>query len=72
LVYYAIANAAAVTLPAQQRRWPRGLHLLGIVGCAVLIVTLPIAALIAGIAELVIGVIVRLVMRGPGRLRVFG
>lgn len=72
LVYYAIANAAAVTLPAAQRRWPRGLHLLGIAGCAALLVTLPIAAVITGIAVLLCGVIGRLVIRGPGRLRVFG
>jgi hypothetical protein len=44
LVYYAIVNAAAVTLPAEQRRWPRTLHLVGITGCVVLIVTLPLTA----------------------------
>jgi basic amino acid/polyamine antiporter, APA family len=70
LVYYAIANAAAVTLPAQQRRWPRALHLLGIAGCVVLIITLPIAALIAGFAALVVGVVGRLVVHGRGRLDV--
>lgn len=67
LVYYAIANAAAVTLPAPQRRWPRALHILGIAGCAVLIVTLPLGAVIAGLAVLVVGVLGRLVLhrRGP-------
>lgn len=72
LVYYAIANAAAVTLPAQQRRWPRGLHILGIAGCAVLILTLPITALIAGIAVLVLGVVGRLVLHRPSQPPVFG
>lgn len=72
LVYYAIANAAAGTLPAAQRRWPRGLHILGITGCAVLIGALPIVALIAGIAVLVSGVIGRLVIRRLGRPRIFG
>ncbi|WP_372510354.1 APC family permease [Actinomadura madurae] len=32
LVYYAIANAAALTQPAADRRWPRALHLLGAAG----------------------------------------
>ncbi|MEJ7561943.1 MAG: APC family permease [Ilumatobacteraceae bacterium] len=36
LTYYAIANAAAWTLPAAQRRWPRMLSVLGVAGCALL------------------------------------
>jgi APA family basic amino acid/polyamine antiporter len=41
LVYYAIANAATVTLSAEQRHWSRALHLVGIAGCVALIVILP-------------------------------
>ena len=41
LTYYAIANVSAWTLPADQRRWPRALTVLGLVGCATLAVTLP-------------------------------
>ena len=41
LTYYAIANAAAWTLPADQRRWPRWIPLLGLAGCVLLAVTLP-------------------------------
>jgi APA family basic amino acid/polyamine antiporter len=55
LVYYAIANAAAVTQPADQRRWPRALHVLGIGGCAALIGTLPTTALLAGLAVFTVG-----------------
>ena len=33
LLYYAIANAAAFTQPADQRRWPRWLNVLGAAGC---------------------------------------
>jgi APA family basic amino acid/polyamine antiporter len=36
LIYYAIANAAALRLSAQDRRWPRGLAWLGLVGCMTL------------------------------------
>ncbi|TCO48586.1 APA family basic amino acid/polyamine antiporter [Kribbella antiqua] len=54
LLYYAIANASAFTQPADQRRWPRALNVIGLVGCVVLAVTLPwtsavvAAALLAG------------------------
>src|SRR5690606_7238477 len=33
LLYYAVANASAFTQPAEQRRWPRGLNVLGLLGC---------------------------------------
>lgn len=65
LVYYAIANAAALTQPIEQRRWPRTLHVFGIGGCAALIATLPITALLAGLAILAIGLAGRLLSRWP-------
>jgi len=36
LVYYAVANAAALRLSPQERLWPRGLAWLGLVGCITL------------------------------------
>jgi basic amino acid/polyamine antiporter, APA family len=36
LIYYAITNASALTLPPDQRRWPRSLALLGLAGCLLL------------------------------------
>lgn len=44
LVYYAIANASAYTQPAEERRWPRVLNILGLLGCVVLAVTLPLTS----------------------------
>ena len=61
LVYYAVANAAAVTQDATHRRWPRGLHLVGIVGCVVLVVTLPGAAVAVGVCVFAVGVLGRVV-----------
>jgi APA family basic amino acid/polyamine antiporter len=55
LVYYAIANASAFTQPAEQRRWPRVLNLAGLIGCVVLVVTLPVQAVVTGVAVLAIG-----------------
>jgi len=60
LVYYGIANAAALTQPRQQRRWPRALNLLGILGCAVLLVSLPAYAILAGLVMFAIGLAGRL------------
>ncbi|MFI5073792.1 MAG: APC family permease [Actinomycetales bacterium] len=68
LVYYAVANAAAVTQDATHRRWPRGLHLLGIVGCVVLVVTLPWAAVAVGVGVFAVGVLGRVLaqrLRAP-------
>jgi APA family basic amino acid/polyamine antiporter len=55
LVYYAIANAAAFTQPSQDRRWPRGLNVLGAVGCLTLVATLPWQSVLAGAAMSAVG-----------------
>jgi APA family basic amino acid/polyamine antiporter len=59
LVYYAIANASAWTLPGRARRWRRPVAGLGLVGCTVLVVTLPLAAVLSGLAVLAAGLLVR-------------
>jgi basic amino acid/polyamine antiporter, APA family len=56
LVYYAIANASAFTQPAQDRRWPRGLNLLGAAGCFILVATLPWQSVLAGLVMFAVGV----------------
>ena len=65
LVYYAVANAAALRQPAHERRWPRALQVLGLAGCAVLVATLPTASVVAGVAVLAVGVLWRLVGARP-------
>lgn len=40
LVYYAIANASALRLSREERRWPRALPVLGLVGCCALALSL--------------------------------
>ena len=64
LTYYAIANASAFTQDAAHRRWPRALNLAGLVGCAVLVVTLPWTAVVAGVGVFAAGIGGRLVLRG--------
>ncbi|GGM46087.1 putative transporter [Longimycelium tulufanense] len=60
LVYYAITNASAYTLPAQERRVPRWLPVLGLVGCVTLAVTLPWTSVVSGLAVFAIGLLGRL------------
>ncbi|GAA2721942.1 APC family permease [Cellulomonas aerilata] len=67
LVYYAIANAAAFGQVGPDRRTPRGLQVLGLAGCALLVLTLPPSAVLAGAGVLVAGVVVRASRLGAGR-----
>jgi basic amino acid/polyamine antiporter, APA family len=59
LTYYAITNAAALTLTSEQRRWSPTIAVGGLVGCVALIVSLPLAAILTGTATLALGVAVR-------------
>ncbi len=63
LVYYLIANVAAWTLPRPKRRWPRALSGLGMAGCVLLAVSLPLAAVAAGAGVLALGAAGRAVRR---------
>ena len=55
LVYYAVANASAWTLPVG-RRPHRAVPAAGLVGCLVLAATLPLASVLSGLGVLVAGV----------------
>ena len=65
LLYYLIANAAAYTQTGQRRRFPRVLQVLGVAGCAILVLTLPLTAVIGGTVIFAVGMIYRAI-----RLRV--
>jgi APA family basic amino acid/polyamine antiporter len=56
LVYYAITNTSALTLPEEQRRWPRLISVAGLVGCIVVAVSLPTASIIGGLILLALGI----------------
>jgi APA family basic amino acid/polyamine antiporter len=60
LVYYAIANAAAFTQPAPDRRWPRWFNGFGVAGCLTLAATLPLSSVLAGALVLAVGLIGRI------------
>ena len=61
LLYYVVANLAAFTQSAERRRWPRVLQVAGAVGCLVLVVTLPWAAVVTGAAVFAVGALYRAV-----------
>ena len=56
LVYYAIANASALTVGGS--RWSTGLAVFGLGGCLALAATLPLPSVVAGIAVLTLGAVV--------------
>jgi APA family basic amino acid/polyamine antiporter len=63
LIYYFIANAAAWRQSPDARRYPRALQVLGLLGCTVLVVTLPLVAVLVGTGVVLIGVAYRLLRR---------
>jgi APA family basic amino acid/polyamine antiporter len=67
LLYYLIANLSAWTQTGADRRYPRWLQGLGVLGCAVLVATLPPSTIGIGIGVLVVGVAYRVL-----RQRVLG
>lgn len=67
LVYYALTNASALRLSPAERRWPSWIAGTGLVGCCVLVITLPTRALIGGITTLAVGMIVRVVQQSWAR-----
>ncbi|GAA4138236.1 amino acid permease [Leifsonia shinshuensis] len=56
LLYYFVANLSAWTQDRANRRYPRVLALLGALGCLVLVVTLPLGSIVAGVVVLAVGV----------------
>lgn len=63
LLYYLIANISALTQPRADRRYPRILAVMGVVGCLTLVVTLPVPSIVAGCAVLVSGIGYRLLSK---------
>ena len=63
LIYYAIANASAYTQSGSDRRWPRWLNAIGLVGCLALVATLPVVSVLAGIAVFAVGLAGRWLLR---------
>lgn len=56
LLYYLIANMAAYTQSTDRRRFPRILQIIGILGCGILAITLPMSAVLGGAVVFAVGI----------------
>lgn len=61
LVYYGVANASAFTLTTAERRPPRWLPVVGVLGCAALAASLPATSALTALGVLVVGALAYLV-----------
>jgi APA family basic amino acid/polyamine antiporter len=68
LVYYGIANLAALRMPREARLYPDGVAAVGLVGCAVLALSLAPGVIVTGLGVLAAGLVLRWlrVRRGGG------
>lgn len=64
LLYYLVANLSALSQDGVHRRFPRALQVLGVLGCVVLVVTLPWTSVVAGVAVFAVGIGYRLIRLG--------
>ncbi|MGH8827756.1 MAG: APC family permease [Jiangellaceae bacterium] len=67
LVYYSIANAAALRLQPEERRWPGWLAVTGLVAGAALALSLPTSAIGIGAVTIVVAMLVRELVLRRGR-----
>jgi APA family basic amino acid/polyamine antiporter len=71
LLYYLLANLSALRQADTERRFPRPLGVLGVLGCILLVITLPVPSVLSGVAVFAVGIVGRLI-GGPGRWRPAG
>ncbi|MHA7268965.1 APC family permease [Arthrobacter sp. HLT1-20] len=67
LIYYLVANMAAFTQPASDRRYPKSLQVFGAVACVVLVATLPPLSVGLGLAMFGVGICLRLLRLNRAR-----
>ncbi len=67
LIYYGIANIAALRLAGEGKLYPKWVAVLGLVSCLALAISLPLNTILTGIGLLVIGFIFRFTIRTIGR-----
>lgn len=62
LVYYAIANLAALRLPVEDRLYPAAVPAIGVASCVVLALSMRLPAIAIGMGVLLAGVVVRMIL----------
>jgi APA family basic amino acid/polyamine antiporter len=63
LVYYGIANLAALRMPREWKLYPDAVPLVGLAACALLAVSLPVRTVAVGTATLAAGMLLRALLR---------
>jgi len=63
LFYYSVTNLSALRLKANQRLYPRGLAIAGLIGCIGLSIFLPLQDIELGITIALVGMVLRLVRK---------
>ena len=63
LIYYGIANLAALRMPRENKLYPDAVPMLGLVGCAVLALSLAMPVVLTGTGLLLAGFVVRALVR---------
>lgn len=66
LLYYALANASALTQQGEHRRMPRAVSWGGLVGCIALVAALPGRTIVAGLVIIAVGLLARQAQRSWG------
>ena len=69
LLYYLIANISAFTQGTDHRRFPRILQVIGAIGCAVLVATLPWQSIVGGVVVIAVGIAYRGIRLGVAKRR---
>ncbi|MEW5930496.1 MAG: amino acid permease, partial [Gemmatimonadota bacterium] len=63
LVYYGIANLAALRMPREGKLYPDAVPAVGLAACALLAVSLPLRTIVVGTATLAAGMLLRALLR---------
>jgi basic amino acid/polyamine antiporter, APA family len=63
LIYYGIANLAALRMPAAAKLYPDAVPIVGLASCALLALALPLPVILTGLALLGAGLLLRAVIR---------
>jgi basic amino acid/polyamine antiporter, APA family len=69
LLYYLIANVAAYTQSSDRRRFPRILQPVGVAGCGILVLTLPLNVVLGGTLVFAVGIMYRATRVRTGQSR---
>lgn len=63
LIYYGIANICALRLANENKLYPKWVAILGLIFCVAMAASLPVQTIVAGISVLVVGFLLRFLMR---------